>query len=195
MTPSTQGTKPPYVRFQILALEDKSKVLENGRYGFKNHEMAYITRPGQKDTVVKEAELWLGDLERMAREDRIPLEWVDHFRKQFAMWKEGQEPVEDGTPVRGWPVILPAQAEELVMVGVRTVEALAESNMEVLGQIGIGALELQKKARNWLAAATDTGRFVGKMEVLERENAAARDRIAALEQRLAEVAAGEKLGV
>lgn len=179
--------RPPYVRFQVTAVEDKSKLLTSGLCGFKNVEMAYITRPGQKDTVVKEATQWLTDLEEMVRKERIPPDWLVHFRSAYKMWKEGLDIPVTGIPIRGWPVLLPALQEELLRIGIRTVEDLATANDEVQRAIGIGAADMMKKAKAWLESAKEHGVTVSRLEQLELDNQALRDKNAAYEARLAKL--------
>lgn len=178
---------PPFVKFEMVAVEDKTKELENGRYGYKNVEMANITRPGQRDTVVKEAKMWLDDLERHVRNERYPREWLMHFRKQYEDWKAGLETPVEGTPIRGWTVLYPAQQEELLSIGVRTVEQLAAANAEVQYRIGIGALDLKKKAENWLAVAEGPGKATSRLVELEKQNEALLDQIAQLRTRIEEL--------
>jgi len=177
---------PPFVRFQVMAVEDRSRLLESGHYGFKNVEMAYITRPGQRDTVVKEAELWLADLEKQVRDERVPREWLGHFRKQYEMWKAGLEVPVEGTPIRGWPVIFPAQQEELLSIGIRTVEDLAAANMEIVNRIGLGGMDLKKKAEAWLATSAGAGVAVSRIEALERDNQALREKVEELSRALSD---------
>ena len=176
---------PPFVRFETLAVEDTSRLLENGHYGFKNLEVAYITRPGQRDTVVKEAALWLGDLEKRAADGMIPYSWPQAFREAFRRWKAGEEIPVDGTPIKGWPVLFPAQQQELLQLNIRSVEELAAAPEEVLGRIGMGAVDLRRKARNWLATAQNVGKVASQVTQLQAENANLLRQLAELQEAVA----------
>ena len=76
----------------------------------------------------------------------------------------------NGTPIKGWGVISPAQQATIIGINCRTVEDLAQINDEGIRRIGMGAIELRDKARNWLVSMNDHGSVSVKMAALEQEN-------------------------
>ena len=173
---------PPYVRFIVRAVEDRTKALEGGHYGFKDLEIALITRPGSRDTVEKEAVLWLAELDKRAADGMVPVEWATHFRTAYKEWKAGNEAPLTGTPIRGWPVLLPAHQENLILANIRTVEDLANADEAALQHFGMGGHSLKTRAQAWLAAA-DTGKVTMKVEALHVENTALKEQLKDMRQR------------
>lgn len=189
MAQGNQQDLPPYVRFETKAVEDRTQQLAQGRYGFKDVDFAHITRPGSRDTVVKEALVWLADVERGAQDGRVPVEWPRAFRAGYEAWKKGQELPVQGTPIKGWGGATPAQQETLVALGVRVVEELAAAPEEVCQRIGIGALTLKQKAQAWLLAAKDQGAVSEQVATLLRDNEALRRQLDELLASVAELKA------
>lgn len=166
---SEQKMRPPYVRFEKRAVEDRSIVIKTGVYGFKDVNMAKITIPGQKDTVERFADDWLVDVQKRAEAGQIPPEWPDLFTRAYEFWKKGQEMPLNGTPIKGWQVMTPAQQENLVAVGVLTVEDLSELSDEATQRIGTGAVSMKLKARAWLKEAGSVGSVAAENETLRRD--------------------------
>lgn len=169
--PNDPNNRPPYVQFKFVAMEDRAASLSAGHYVGKDVVFAAITRPGQKDTIEREALGWLADLDKQARDGRIPSNWPAQFRQAFEAFVKGEEIPENGTPIRGWTVLGPAQQQAVIKAGIRTIEDLAAASAEALGHIGMGAIAWQQKAQAWLKAAKDTGQIVERLQTLERDNA------------------------
>ncbi len=136
----------------------------------RDEDYAIITPPYSKDEVVKGADQFIEDTKRKAAMGIILPEQADRFVRQYDAWKNGQELPLVGTPIRGWPVLTPAQQENLIKVNIPTVEYLAEANDEGLRNIGMGALELKRKAIAWLAQAQDKGPLTQQMAAIQGEN-------------------------
>lgn len=183
---------PPYVKFKTVPVEDRSKVIAEGKFGWKNVDFAEITRPGQNDTVEREVEPWLADMLKRVESGLVPAQWHEHFVKAYQLWKEGNEIPEDGTPLKMWPLVDPAQVEHLLYIKVRTVEALAQLDDSALSKVGTGAVELRNKARAWLSAATNTGATAAKLDALAVENADLKAQVAAMRAQLEAIAAKQK---
>lgn len=166
-----QVMRPPYVRFERRAVEDRSQLMTSGKYGFKDLDIACITSPGQKDIVERPAVEWLTALEKQANDGRVPSTWVDHFRRSYETWQTNQKTPENGTPIRGWQVLSPAQQEGVLAANIRTVEDLASANATALSAIGMGALVLKQKAEAWLKTGQDVGSIAERLASLERDNA------------------------
>jgi uncharacterized protein YjiS (DUF1127 family) len=192
MTQNTQSL-PPYVKFVQRAVEDRSLPEVSGKYGSKDVDFAEITRPGQNDTVEREVGPWLSDMQKRVENGLVPSTWLEHFQKQYAAWKEGQELPEEGTPVRLWPAVGPAQVEELLHLKIRTVEALAQLDDGALSRIGTGAVTLRNRARAWVEAAGSIGTTAAKLERLEVENDTLKTQVADMRKQLEAIASRKVL--
>lgn len=179
---------PPYVRFSVMPVEDRTQLLTNGKYGFRNVEVAHVTRPGQRDTVVREAEAWLADLQKRSADGMVPANWFTHFSAMYEAWKKGLEMPMEGTPLRGWSLLLPAAVENLLLLGFQTVEQLAAADETAVQRIGVGGVRMRELARDWLASS-DQGKAAAAQEALRVENAALRERVDTLARQIADLTA------
>jgi len=147
----------PFVRFEKTAVEDKAASLAAGRYVAMDVDIANITPPYSKDIMKYKVKNWFVQLETDARNNRIPLEWVDKYKTAYELWQKGQELPLDGIPIKGWGVCSPAQQETLIKMHILTVEQLADVNHEGLQRIGMGAIDLKNKATAWLKSLKKSG--------------------------------------
>jgi len=115
-------------------------------------------------------EQWLINMDRNVRDGRIPEKWADQWKASYNSWKNGQEIPLSGTPIKGWGVLSPAQQATLIAMNCLTVEDLAIINDEGLRRIGMGAVELRDKAKNWLASMKDHGAVTVQLAAMEQEN-------------------------
>jgi len=161
---------PPLVRFERTAKEDKAESKKQGKYVARDVDMVLVTPPYSKDVFKKEAKSWFDDLAVDVANERIPASWVDKFKDSYERWKSGQELPLDGTPIRGWGVISPAQQENLIRVNILTVEDLSKINDEGTRRVGMGATELKNKALAWLAQLNDKGPLTQEMAELRNAN-------------------------
>lgn len=152
-----QQGPPPYVRFEQRAEEDRKETVRQGRLVLRDVDYVVITRAGRKDTSEHIAPEWLAHCEKLSRETppKWPPEWLAAHKKMYEQWKTGQEVTQPGFPIRQWAAITKAQAENLVMARVLTVEHLAAAEEGVLVSIGLGARELKQRAQAWLEANKD----------------------------------------
>jgi len=157
------NNRPPYVAFEVRAVEDRTKLLSEGHYGTKDVDFAIITRPGDRDTVEKPALEWLKELAVKAKQEMIPQTWVVAFNAAYKAWKEGEELPVDGVPIKGWPILSPSAQKDILAAGIRTVEDLAAAPESTLALIGTGALTFKQKAAAWLLAANDFGKVTEQM--------------------------------
>lgn len=147
--------RPAYVRFERVAVEDKAATLAQGRYVAKDVDYALITPPYSRDVIRIKVSQWMTNLDQDVRNERIPQEWVDIYRKAYQAFQNGQEQPLHGTAIRGWGVISPAQQETLIRMNVLTVEDLSGINDEGMRRIGMGGVDLKNKAKAWLAQLND----------------------------------------
>lgn len=150
----------PYVRFERVAIEDVAASKKEGRYAARDVDMAFITPPYSKDVFKIEVPQWLENLEADVRNGRIPEEWVAKYKRTYQAWKDGQELPPDGTAIKGWARISPAQQDVLIRMNILTLEDLAMVNDEGIRRIGMGAIDMKNKAIAELAASKDIGPVV-----------------------------------
>lgn len=162
--------RPAYVRFERIPVEDKQASVRDGHYVARDVDYALITPPYSKDVFKQKVDAWLADLKFQVQNDRIPQEWVDQYDRQYQAWKNGQEIPLNGTAIRGWGVISPAQQETLIRMNIMTVEDLSLINDEGIKRVGMGAIDLKNKAKAWLAQLQDKGPLTQKMAAVEAEN-------------------------
>lgn len=162
--------RPPYVTFELVAVEDRSATIANGHYASKDVVYAYITPQGSKDRVPRIADEWLTYLEDQVAQGRFDPRWLERYRAQHQAFLDGIEAPLEGTSVANWPSASPSQVKLLQAANLRTVEDLANANEEALSRIGMGGRALKAKAIEWLTAAKDTGRLAEEISALKVQN-------------------------
>lgn len=176
--------RPPFVRFEVRAEEDRQASIEAGHYVGKDFDYALITPMGSKDCIERKVDEWFLKLQSDVSEGRCPREWLAGFKGLYADWKSGRESPASGSPILDWPPASPSQIKTLLSLHVRTVEDLAAANEEVLGRIGMGARALKQRAIDWLASAKNTGKVSEESAALKVENEQLKERCALLEERV-----------
>ena len=181
--------RPPYVRFEVRAEEDRQASLDAGHYVGKDVHYALITPMGSKDCIERKADEWFDKLKQDVAEGRCPREWLAAFKEVYKEWCEGREAPVNGTPITDWPPVSPSQVKTLLSLHVRTVEDLAAANEEVLSRIGMGGRALKQRAVDWLTSASSTGVASGEITALKAQNENLQARNEQLETQLKELAA------
>lgn len=151
-----------YVRFFDHPVLAGAESQREGRPIYKSVPFVRIIQPGERDRI-----------ERPVKESD-----KHRFPKQWAHYQQGREPIPDGTPI---DVLFPNQPELPAMlrhVQVHTIEQLAALSDTGLQGIGMGARDLQSRARKFLEAAKD----ISGTHQIQRELDAARDEIRQLRQ-------------
>ncbi|CAB4139727.1 hypothetical protein UFOVP353_5 [uncultured Caudovirales phage] len=154
-----------YPVFEIKAVKDEVKSAVEGRVVYDDVEYVSI-RVDQKTKIDKPAAEWLGELDYKLDKGRIDPGEYQRFRRIYEAFKSGQEAPLDGTDIRGWPLVTPAQVENFRKIGVRTLEDLIKADENTIKEAGSGARELQKKATAYIEAAKD-GKAAEKIVALE----------------------------
>lgn len=162
--------RPAYVMFEMRAVEDRAATIANGYFTTKDVEFALITPPYSKDCNEKECAAWLRENDDHVRQGRIPAAWRDKWKAAYDAWKNGQEAPLDGTPIKGWGAISPAQAANLITIGIKTVQDLAKMNDEGVRRVGMGAIDLKNRAAAWLKAEAGPGKAAQEIASLKSEN-------------------------
>ena len=184
-----RADRPAYVRFERVAVEDKAASDAAGHYVARDVDFALVTPPYSKDIFKAKAAQWLENMRQEVRNGRIPQDWADHYEKAYKSWSNGQELPLNGTAIRGWGVISPAQQETLIRMNILTVEDLSGINDEGVRRIGMGASELKAKATAWLSQLKDKGPLTQEVAALKSENALLRANLESLEARVAALGA------
>lgn len=170
----------PIVRFERVAVDDTAATKKAGQYVAKDVDYAYITPPFSKDEVVKKAVSFIEDNARKVSLNQMPRDVADRYKQQYDAWKNGQELPPDGTPIKGWPMISPAQQNMLIDRKIMTVEMLSQANDSALVLIGMGGVAMRNMALNWLAQAKDKGPLTMQMTEVQKENEILKGSIEAL---------------
>jgi hypothetical protein len=176
--------RPPLVRFERRGIEDRNASLEQGRYMEKDVDVALITPPGSRDVMVHNVDEWFKGLHRSVRESRMPQAWLERYKESYEHWKRGEEIPVNGTPIKGWGVISPAQAKNLIGLNILTVEDLAKLNDEGIRRIGMGGVDLKHKATAWLRQLEDKGMLTQEHAALKAENQALKSQVEALAKQM-----------
>lgn len=181
--------RPPYVSFEVQAVEDRQASIEQGHYVAKDVVYAIVTPAGSKDRIPRVASEWLAMLTEQVQQQRFPGEWLNAYREAYKAFCEGREAPLNGTPVRDWPSISPAQLQQLLNFSVRTVEDLAVANEETLSRLGMGGRALKQKAIEWLDASKGIGAQAEMITAIKLENAQLKETVNAQAAAIAELRA------
>ncbi len=140
-----------YVDFELRPAEDREQTIVQGMPIFKDVEFAVITMPGGGLVVDKPIT------------DALLAEWRhgDNRRKPpspfayraYEAWKEGHEIPLNGTDLKNWPGVTPAQLKTCQAATIRTIEDLASANADSIRKLGMGGVALMEKAKAYLDAA------------------------------------------
>lgn len=189
LTLTTKKEIPAHVRFEIRTIEDIAASKAAGKYVAKDVDYVIITAPYSegKENVHQKVSGWLTYLENEVACGRMPAEWADRYKTMYRKWKAGQEIPLDGTPIKGWGVIAPAQQEMLLRIGIHTVEELAQANDTGMRSIGMGAQDLKNKAMAWLAQLQDKGPLTQEIAALKREKESQKGQIETLMRQVEEL--------
>lgn len=179
---------PAWVRFERRPIEDRAASQRDGKYIAKDVDYALVTPPYSKDVFEQIATEWLDQMRRDAKAGRLPQEFYERYTRAYEAWKRGEELPVDGTPIKGWAVISPAQMKNLIAINIVTVESLANVNEEGLRRIGMGSSELRDKAKAWLSQAKDKGPLTMENAALKAEVNALKTSNEHLESRVRELA-------
>ncbi len=153
MSVSINEAKAPYVVFETKAIEDRDESIKQGHYMTKDVDFAIVTPAGSKDRIENIVTEWFDHLASEVRNGRFPDAWLSHYKASYREWKAGNELPIDGTPIKSWPMLSPAQRSNLLNWKVMTVEQLAEANEEVIGRLGMGGRALKQQAVAYLQVA------------------------------------------
>lgn len=159
----------PFVVFEMRTQEDRAQASPDGVTRMVDVPWAIVRAPGSRDSLEKPAKEWLEQLRQYARDDRIPRNWPAEYEEAFRLWSLGEEMPLQGTAIKSWPPLSPAQRKNLISIGVLTVELLAAANDETLRRLGMGGATLKQLANTWLTEAKDKGSMAQSLEATQVE--------------------------
>lgn len=177
MSVAIADARPPYVEFRQVAVENRDASVEAGAKVYNDEDFAFITPIGSKDRMERKVSDWFAHLEVEVEGGRFAPEWLRQYKGAYAAWKEGLEPPLDGTPIRQWSVLSPAQVKSLLELRVLTVEDLAQANEETIRRLGMGGRDLKNKAVTWLESAQNVGSVAERCVALTEENRVLRESV------------------
>lgn len=179
-----KAARPPYVEFKRVAVHDKDGSIAAGYRRTKDVDMVHIMQPGGRDVYEKEAVAWLASIRNKmlsGAHDAFPQEWIDGFDRMYDAWKRGLEAPLNGTSVREWSYLSPAQAENLIAIRVQTIEDVANMTEEAMGRFGMGGRDLREKARQWVQGREIADATMKENVELRRQLSELNARISAME--------------
>lgn len=150
-----QNERLPYIEFKLVAVEDRDASIREGRFVAKDIEYCTIIPIGD------------GANGNLSVEREVDDNIRHRFSAQYEAWKKGLEMPVEGSPLKLWPVISPAQLEMCLRSNIRTVEDLASLPDQFLSKLGLGARSLQNKAKDWLQSSGGQGKLVEEMASLK----------------------------
>jgi len=162
-----------YPKFYLKSVQHTAASREAGRPIFRDIEWVDIIIAGDKNCMPSR---------KVSDADRL------RFPVQYNAFQKNQEAPLEGTPLKEWAILTPAQVSELNYLNFYTVESIAEMPDTALQTIGLGGRELKNKAIEWLKSA-ENGAVSQK---LIDENAQLRQDIDMLKDQIALLGSAKK---
>ncbi|WP_257834530.1 hypothetical protein [Burkholderia glumae] len=170
MSIGVQHATRPHIRFESRPEEDRAASIEAGHKVYHDVNWVIITPVGGRDVVENKADQWLANIRDRAQVGQYDADWVEHFSKMYKLYKEGQELPEDGTPLRMCATLFsPAEIQNCIEAGIRTLEQLAAANEEAMGRMHMMGRALKLRAQEAIRLG-EAGGDAMKLEALTIEN-------------------------
>lgn len=185
--PAVHAKDMPYVTFETKTIEDHVETRRQNKPIFKDQHYARITPPGSRDVQLEKLPNWWNKLDVEYRSGRVLSQWIDKWKSDFKKYEQGLEIPEDGTPIRGWNLISGAQQETLIRMNIRTVDALANIGAEAMAYIGMGAVELKRRAQSWIQQNQEKAPLSIEMAAIKGENDVLKATVLNLTDKVAEL--------
>lgn len=138
-----------YPIFENRAVRDAEASEKEGREIHKD-EIWVMLRVDANTQVEQPAEKWIAGLDQKLKNEKISPELHRAYKAAYQSYKDGNEAPLSGTDIRQWAQVSRATAENLISIGIKTVEDLATADDNTLRLIKHGSRELQNKARAFL---------------------------------------------
>jgi len=110
---------------------------------------------------------------------RVREEHKKQWPKQWAAFEAGCEYVEDGRPLAEWAVMPGSMVKMLQAIGIKTVEQLAQVNVDAIKGLGPGFVKMREAAIKFIAE-NDTKQE--QIDDLKKQNEDLLERIRAIEE-------------
>jgi cell division protein FtsB len=162
-----EGDDRLFVQFYMGSVKNAAKSEEAGHPVFDDLPFVKIIVPGDKNTIIDT----VADNSHKQR-----------FARAWEQFQRNEEQIAEGWPLREWPAITRAQADELRHMNIVTVEQLANLS-DVHGSKIMGYHELKRKAQTALTVAKDQS----VAQKLAAQNETLKGQVAALEAQLKEL--------
>jgi hypothetical protein len=175
------------VRFESKPVKNEFQSEKEGRPIFEDRDFIIISVPGDS-TLTSIAEV------RDDHKARFPLHWA-HYQNMH-----GDDPKLVGTPIKEWPLVTSAMAEELKALKFHTVESLAtasDAQLQSFGmRVGMSGTALRSRAQSFLKVSLDESILHKQDEELAKlreENASIRRetdvKLAEMQEQMAQILA------
>jgi hypothetical protein len=196
-----QENRPPYVEFETKAVEDRAATIASGVYQTKDVDFIIIVPAGSegKSRIVQEYADWLAKIKprtgaisgpdgHYLQQSRFPPDWVEKIERMHSLWKKGEMMEVEGTPMKNWPVVSPAQLKVCLDMHLMSVEMLADAADDTVTSLGMGGIALRQRARDWLKQSIgDVPKLLSQLESAKIDAASKEVRMKSLEEQLAAV--------
>lgn len=164
-----QDIRPPMVKFERRAVEDKAASREQGKIVYKDEDFALVIPPGSRDCFEAKVHTWFENVKTNVRNGKMLPQWLDHWQDGYEKFKKGEEMPLNGTSVKNWPAISKSECMRLISANILTIEDLAQITDEGIRRLGMGAIELKNKAKDYVQTAKNTGPIIMEMAALRKE--------------------------
>lgn len=161
----SENNRNVWPRFYLRPVKDIDATRKAGRPIFRDVEYVEITIGGDKQSKPNY---------------KVSEKYKAQFPREYENFRAGREQVQEGTALKHWPVLTPAQVLEFNGFGLLTIEALADMPDGAIVKLGPGARQIVKKAQAWLKDAEDHAIVGAQAE----EIVGLKTQIEAMEQRL-----------
>lgn len=165
-----------YVRFYTRMVENHNATVEEGRRIREPRDYVIIMTPGGKNSII----------------DRpVTDQDSSRFADKYEQFKKNEEQRQAGTPLMAWTAVTEAQARDLEINNIFTVEQLAEMP-DVACQRIMGGNNLKAKAKQFIDRAKEDAPFAQLQQEVDKredENAVLRDQIEKMNATMAEMMA------
>lgn len=169
------------VRFYQKELENQYLTTQEGRPISYMADFVRIEVPGDRNTII----------DTFVNEDhkrRFPIHWAQYQNDK----NDRNESEVQGTLLRNWNLLTPAQASELKHFKFYTVEQIASASDDQIQKIGMlvgmSPYSFRDKAKAYLASAQDSALAQKQAEALNQQS----EEIKALKAQLAELASAKR---
>lgn len=170
----------PIVRFEMRSTE----LRDNDQITFADEPWVIVSAPGSRDTTERKVAEWLQSLVDHAKAGRVPPEWPEQYSGAFDAWKKTQEQPANGTSLKNWPAITPAQLKSCLSIGLTSIEEVATANEQIISRLGMGAVALKAAAQAWIKEREKVGSLAIEVQTLTNKLAEAMATIEELKKRV-----------